>query len=941
MNIEKRRLLDEVLGLATQGVVLLGDDNDTVIYRSPVMRTWFSDRFIEGERMSRDWPDFRPLDVPDAMLGKKVISWVTDARPQQGRSFPVEGRLIAPTNSGSTEDGNRAARIVFSDYSRVREKEFMLKSFSAVIDENNRRIKKDKKKIEDLLNSMRQAVFAVNFDGLITEPVSRFASEVFGFDVAHKSVFETVYSGIQDQSDVIAQIRSALVSVAGEDEIQWKSSERVFPSSLRFHRAGEERRLKVSTCPIWNEDDGTCQSLLYIVEDVTEVEKLTRQVSVEKERNLVNLQMIQELVDLDRGVTQSFLNDSAEELRRVQHELEKVSLRVEKTESRSVSLDPELIASVSEMFRVIHTLKGNARTLRLGLLGPVTHQLEQVLDEVRKSRTWSLALAREANQLLSEVRSKLLGYGEIARRVLGVEDRFQRELLRDLQRLLDEFDISVSTTVSFSDGPGKSVVYEEVMRNAHRLKAGMRYLHSLKGLLRMVDRGSDLDRVHRIESSIGLLASGSVGDREPGELLQEILEDYRVVAASVRKDFVGNHAGLRESEFSQALSHLQSVSREETRLPEFHHAVAVFQSFDLQSLAQLLGFAEERISRGQEISEILATLKDWTEFLGLLARGAGSGEAVIPVGVRQLLMRGTSISAVLAELKGSDFIAIASVVALCQVLERTSSLILQLRAPLGCTSLMVDLIRFLQVQDEKVSSDSDRGGSRSRHSPALVSVVERNYEEVLKYFDHLEERTDLGLKLRQLPLSGLLSRFEPMVLDLARSLGKAVEFRWTGGELLLDRSKQGVLQEVLLHVLRNSVDHGVEGKDERLTHQKPQGGLISVTVAHKPATPASEDAPYLEVEVCDDGRGIRREALKQKAVRLGLIEESGVGNLNDSEVLELIFLPGLSTAEVVTSVSGRGVGMDVVKTSIQKLKGQIHIESLEGKYTKLRFSFPV
>ncbi len=214
--------------------------------------------------------------------------------------------------------------------------------------------------------------------------------------------------------------------------------------------------------------------------------------------------------------------------------------------------------------------------------------------------------------------------------------------------------------------------------------------------------------------------------------------------------------------------------------------------------------------------------------------------------------------------------------------------------------------------------------ARNVHSPVLNQISE-DLERLT------DEMRDNALSIRMLPIGTAFSAFRRLVRDLSGTLGKMVELVTVGGETELDKTVIDRLKDPLMHILRNSIDHGLENPANRKTAGKPEKGIIRLTAAH------SSGDVLITVE--DDGKGIDSDAIFRKAVERGLID--GGEDLSRKDIYSLLFLPGFSTAETVSDVSGRGVGMDVVKKSIDNLRGTVDIDSEKGVGTKLTVRLPL
>jgi len=189
------------------------------------------------------------------------------------------------------------------------------------------------------------------------------------------------------------------------------------------------------------------------------------------------------------------------------------------------------------------------------------------------------------------------------------------------------------------------------------------------------------------------------------------------------------------------------------------------------------------------------------------------------------------------------------------------------------------------------------------------------------------------MKARMQPVSNIFSKMPRIVRDLSGSLGRKVRLQMEGQETELDKSLLEAIKDPLTHAVRNSLDHGIEPPDVRTAAGKDPEGTLRLR--------ALQEGSHVVIEVSDDGAGIGVERVRQKAVERGLITAEKAALLIERELLQLIFLPGFSTAAAITNVSGRGVGMDVVKTNVEKIGGKVEIESRPGQGTTLRMRIPL
>ncbi|RXZ79813.1 chemotaxis protein CheA [Paenibacillaceae bacterium] len=210
-------------------------------------------------------------------------------------------------------------------------------------------------------------------------------------------------------------------------------------------------------------------------------------------------------------------------------------------------------------------------------------------------------------------------------------------------------------------------------------------------------------------------------------------------------------------------------------------------------------------------------------------------------------------------------------------------------------------------------------------------------ESMSKLSDHLtrtiSELQESMMKVRMLPIEQLFTRFPRMVRDISQTLGKEVELRIEGKETELDRTLIEDIGDPLIHLIRNALDHGIESPEQRREAGKPSRGVLRISASH-------EDNQVMIV-VEDDGAGIHTDKVVKSAISKGVITEAEAQQLSNREALHLIFHPGFSTASQVSDISGRGVGMDIVRTQIERMNGLIEIETTKGKGTLFRIKLPL
>ncbi len=254
------------------------------------------------------------------------------------------------------------------------------------------------------------------------------------------------------------------------------------------------------------------------------------------------------------------------------------------------------------------------------------------------------------------------------------------------------------------------------------------------------------------------------------------------------------------------------------------------------------------------------------------------------------------------------------------------------------STIRVDTARLDQV----LNLSGEIGLTKNRLTHLRSDIIQgRRDAETLHDLDLAVSQLDMlvvnlqnaVMKTRMQPIGRLFKKYPRLARDLARSLGKDVELVLVGEETEMDKTMIEDLNDPLVHLVRNAVDHGVETTEARIVAGKPEKSMVELS--------ARQEGDHILITISDDGRGMRPEVIRNKALEKGLITTEIANTLDENQCLELIFLPGFSTKDEISSVSGRGVGMDVVKTNINKLNGVVSIRSELGKGTSVTIMLPL
>ncbi len=428
------------------------------------------------------------------------------------------------------------------------------------------------------------------------------------------------------------------------------------------------------------------------------------------------------------------------------------------------------------------------------------------------------------------------------------------------------------------------VTLEATPHDAELLNRIFRALHTIKGTSGFLGFEPVVRLSHRAEDVLNDLRKGEI---QLSQRMMDALLGARDQLGRMLNDI--REGGLKEYEIDKLVAELELVRKPDDvpeRLGEMLVSNGVIEPADLQAalaqqsatdhqrkLGELL--VEQKVASPSEVGNALIRQKQVSE------SSANSGAQTMRVDVRKL----DELINLVGEL----------------VLERNR--LMRLTSDLGLGRL----------------SGEDLHSALSRSS-ARVSFI-------------TEELQTAGLKTRMVPIESVFRKFPRLVRDVAHSLNKEVELELLGQDTELDKTMVELIGDPLVHLVRNSLDHGLELPDARIAADKPRHGTIRLE--------AQQEGDQIVITVLDDGAGIDPERVLRKALEKGLVTAERARGLTQREILDFIFLPGFSTVEKATDLSGRGVGMDVVRSNLKRMNGTIEIDSRLGKGTTIRLRLPL
>lgn len=517
---------------------------------------------------------------------------------------------------------------------------------------------------------------------------------------------------------------------------------------------------------------------------------------------------------------------------------------------RKQTSDPSLI---NEAFRAVHTLKGLSSLFGATMIGALSHNLEDVLDDLRLGR---IALDSKVLDVLFKA---LEGFG---------------------RALTMERNATVDKVPSFID---------DLVAQIKRMGAAP---------------GPSQDDVGEYDIEPGLLAV--LTEYEEHRLRTNIQEGLRLYKLRVKFDLATIDKGLEEikehvKKFGEIITYLPTG--ESSSIDSIELDLLVASKHEFASLStELAGpdlIIEEVPRRSQDAVPPAAAPPETTaqDRTPVTANTASIAPAAAPGAI---VDSGASLRSVSQTVRVD-----------IRKLDHLMNVVGELAIVRGALARLAERLR----------------GEGQRQSAADLLRLHRNFER------RLAEMQEGILEVRMVPLGQVFERLGRVVRQISRDLGKEIRLVITGAETEIDKLIVEELSDPLMHMIRNSIDHGIEPADRRLLVGKPTTGTIALNAFQK--------GNHVMLEIEDDGRGIDGQGILKRAVQLGKITAEEGKDLTRSEVLGLIFLPGVSTREEVDDVSGRGVGMDVVKTNISKLGGVIDVHSEDGIGTKMTITLPI
>lgn len=528
---------------------------------------------------------------------------------------------------------------------------------------------------------------------------------------------------------------------------------------------------------------------------------------------------------------------------------------------------------INRVFRAMHTIKGSGAMFGFDDIARFTHEVETVFDQVRNGK---MQVTRTLLDLTLQARDQITSMLEASAGGPPSDEANGQRIIAGLQQLLPQAAPRSAVTETAVAAPASA--------------------------------DNSTNRTYRIRFKP--LPEVMLGGTNPINLLNE----------------------LRDLGSCEVIAHLDAIPTLDQLIPEhcfFYWDIILTTSRGIEAIKDVFIFVEDDCDlkidliddssaptsddNYKKLGDILVERGDLSpvEMQKILSMQKRFGEILVEQG----LVPASKVQAALLEQQQVKQVRQERTATAPAAAEAA----LSIRVPAERLDHLVNLVGELVTVQAHLTQIAG-----NRHDNEISAVA----EEVERLISELRDTT---LNMRMLPIGSTFSKFKRLVRDLSAELGKEIDLETTGAETELDKTVIEKLNDPLVHLIRNSIDHGVEMPDIRRAAGKPAKGVVHLAAEH------SGDSVLVTIR--DDGAGLDKERIRAKAIERGLI--TATTELTDKEIFNLIFAPGFSTAQKVTSVSGRGVGMDVVKKAIEALRGTIDIASQQGKGSVITLRIPL
>ena len=618
-----------------------------------------------------------------------------------------------------------------------------------------------------------------------------------------------------------------------------------------------------------------------------------------------------QLSEEDKAIFHDFITESLEAL----DEIEPLLLELEETSESVSQVNLEII---NKIFRVFHSIKGSASFLGLNFTSELTHHAENLLDNIRRNQIPFLQEHIDILLKLCDFFRELFEHLQQTYSEAGVINKGY-DLIKQLRQMI-QTGLSENTETALP-------TIEQVSDSSSELKESAEQMEypdddfNKEMARQFVQDASDL--LNELESSILEL------EKEPGN------------ATHIENVFRLFHNLKGNSGFLGYLDIQEICHKAETFLDKIRNGNIQTSAEQISFLTDIVDFlrsAVENLKQGGDGSipgkdGIISFINDF--LLSDTGSNPDAHDAELEQSEKPSAVQGHRNETKDHSTSQKEEVPLSTDLnsSVNKSEDQTSSITSYftsqlkqaeevIRVDVGKLNALMDLVGEIVIAESMVSQHPEISGYDLPGFEKAITHLQKNIREL----------QELATSMRMIPIIGLFRKMNRLVRDLSKKSGKKIELKIHGGETEIDRSVIEHISDPLVHIIRNAVDHGIESAAERKAKGKPEIAEISLE--------AKQIGGEIQIRVSDDGRGLNREKIIQKAIEKKLISAQQ-NDLTDDEVWHLIFLPGFSTADKVTDISGRGVGMDVVVRNIEKIRGRVEIKSEKDRGTTVILRIPL
>ena len=894
------------------------------------------------------------------------------------------------------------------------------------------------KNIEYLLNNMQQSIFTIDKDTTIHGPVSEYSNDIFETKIEGKSIFDTLFQSLDKTSETYASIEFSLGCLFGADDLQWLLMVDLFPTriSLEDEHLKSRKTLKVTYTPLWD-GDGGLERIMFVIEDITEFEKLEQEMKKQKEENTRNVEILQELALNKKEDLQIFFSGA------ISSSLELQSMGKSIRDKINSSEDFEKETRI--LFQNLHSMKGNARIFGLSLLSTEIHKIEnEVADflkkekgvlemisnlpehkeqgnEIKEDTINNLFNVRKNNinqliQSLYGMHGSINSYLKAAKIVFGLIFKEDLDFKEKIHTSAIKLEVLFAKMFDLnSKGQSFKQIRKNINQNLIKHKAITEEIrkvnHSIKGISRSLQEKTLSSHIHNLEGVFENLIKDQIKNQEEfDETIQKTFYSFRYELERIylNTSFSKGHTfdlSFWKEVFYKSFKLLKSFHNFEKDNSPFIIDLMELKNFwthwheqkqrsytvigQSDIILPIVSLIQNVLDNGgnNQAKEIRPFIKDLWTFLCLISQIDYSrpsldlektvveeNQALIDLFFKYLKDNGHSQSEfneTLSDILKIEKVKVSSYLrAHYKLSHEMNAIYLELKKDISDNNLEKvteviyknDDFTFFTLLNNFLKPEMMRWGIYTKKMTVLQYIenisIHDEQEETLSRPTTIEILQEKIISLRSaitnvhsdpneatisqledsydnlfdIPVKYSFNKYKRVVQEISRTFGKKVKFSLGGDQGALKKEKLALLNDSMIHLVRNALDHGLEKPEERINSGKDEIGLLEIICL--------QGQEELEILIRDDGRGIDSEGVLNKAVEKGIVDENKAKSLTKDEAYALIFRPNFSTRKEVSEISGRGVGMDVVKQNLDEMEGKIKVSSELGKGTEISLRIP-